>query len=83
MSHKGGTWGVPVPNSVAFARVGGRKKYNALRQFEARLRQIEVTKLMNAMGWKKGCQRQIARHLGVSNSTISRDVKAILAELEV
>ena len=83
MARKSNNWSRKVPNAVAIARSGGRKKYNAMRQFEASLRQIKVAQMMNTNGWRKGTQRQIARQLGVSDSTISRDVKVILEGLKL
>ena len=58
---------------------GGRRRYNADRQIRARLRQVEVVKLLLACGGKRGVNARIARELGVSEATVFRDIKAILA----
>jgi len=58
---------------------GGRRRYNADRQIRARLRQVEVVKLLIAYGGNRGANVRIAKELGVSEATVSRDIKAILA----
>jgi hypothetical protein len=60
--------------------VAGRRRYNAVRQFQAAYRQAEVVRLLRKYGlFTRGTQARIARELGVSRATICRDVAAILA----
>lgn len=65
-------------------RAGGRRKYNATRQLIAQQRRLEIIRLMNLWGWsntsKTGVQAKIARHLEVSESTISRDIWKIFSD---
>ena len=63
-------WGAWVPADVAYRRAGGRRHYNAWRQFMAIMRRRKVGKML--LAGKK--QVDIARALGVHRSTISRDV---------
>ena len=50
--------------------IGGRRHYNRQRQFKAEFRRVQVAIML---GQGLG-QAEIARGLGVSRSTISRDV---------
>ncbi len=68
----------------ACRRAGGRRRYNSWRQFMATYRRYEVARLLLAgtgtrhgQGLLSGQQAAIARQLGVSPSTISRDVAAL------
>lgn len=54
-------------------RASGRRHYNAVRQFQAKKRQRDVARLLNA----GHSQSAIARALGVHRSTISRDIAAL------
>ncbi len=63
-------------------RAGGRRGYNAQRQFAAAYRRSEVARLLLAGVGRRhsgltGQQAEIARQLGVHPSTISRDLAAI------
>lgn len=59
-------------------RAGGRRRYNAQRQHQAALRRLRVGALMNQLGWfTHGVPAEVARQLGVSRSTVCRDLKAI------
>src|SRR5207244_4881063 len=58
-------------------RAGGRRRYNALRRDRADIRRIEVADRLATYGWTYGVQARIAEELGVSDATISRDLKAI------
>jgi hypothetical protein len=49
-----------------------------MRQLHAALRRREVLQLLGEIGWTYGSQAQIARQLGVSEATISRDLATIL-----
>ena len=66
-----------VSDGEAAARAGGRRKYNALRRDRAEFRRIEVADRLVTYGWTYGVQARIAEELGVSDATISRDLKAI------
>jgi hypothetical protein len=62
-----------------FKRAGGRRRYNMRRQDAARARRTEVLRLLKLYGsHKRGVRARIARELGVSAATISRDVRDIL-----
>lgn len=78
------SWSETVDFSEVCHRVGGRRAYNARRQLERQLRRTKVLALMQQWGWSlssnRGVQLKIARHLGVSEATISRDVWAILRQ---
>jgi len=68
----------------ACRRAGGRRRHNSWRQFMAIYRRYEVARLLLAgvgtrhgQGLLSGQQAAIARQLGVSPSTISRDVAVL------
>jgi hypothetical protein len=71
------TWAQPISDAAAWARAGGRRRHNATRQADAQLRRAEVIRLLGTLGWRHGTQAVIARRLGVSEATISRDVTAV------
>lgn len=64
-------WRVPTTDSEAHRRAGGRRRYNAERQRQAKQRLEKVLNL-RADGLT---QAEIARRLGVHRSTVSRDLK--------
>ena len=66
-----------MSDGEAAARAGGRRKYNALRRDRAEFRRIEVADRLVTYGWTYGVQARIAEELGVSDATITRDLKAI------
>jgi hypothetical protein len=73
-------WSEPTSDDEAHARAAGRRRHNALRRFRAQLRRVQVLNLAGELGgFHPGVQAQIARLLGVSEATISRDVAAILS----
>lgn len=64
----------------AYRRAGGRRRYNLQRQKAARARRDEVRRLLELYGeQRRGTQARIARELGVSEATVSRDVREILS----
>jgi DNA invertase Pin-like site-specific DNA recombinase len=56
---------------------GGRRHYNAIRTLNAQTRRVAVIELLHKHGRAHGVQTRIARELGVSRSTISRDIAAL------
>ena len=76
-------WSEPVSDREAAARAGGRRHYNAWRQNMALYRQMRLVEIAGASGlglWRRGAQTVLAHQLGVSRSTICRDIAAILKE---
>jgi hypothetical protein len=77
-----GSWVAPTDAAEVWARAGGRRRYNRLRQDVATFRRIEILRMArgNENGWllARGFQAEAAREFGMSPSTICRDVKAIL-----
>ncbi len=66
-------WSDAVSAEQASRRAGGRRRYNRLRQDIAVVRRAKVARLLRTFGVERGAQAQIARQLGVSEATISRD----------
>ena len=58
---------------------GARRRHNRLRQDLAKIRQAKVATLLLDNGWRHGSGVRLARELGVSQATISRDVRAIFS----
>jgi DNA-binding NarL/FixJ family response regulator len=67
-------WSEPTSHEEMSRRAGGRRRYNAQRQFKALRRRSQLLDVLQRCGWS---QVQAARLLGVSESTISRDLAAI------
>ena len=55
-------------------RAGGRRHYNRLCQFRANQRFTQVIELLCETGYRRGYQTRMAERLGVSRSTICRDL---------
>lgn len=71
-------WSAQVTDDEAHRRAGGRAHYNSMRKYRALMRQIEVLRLFDVYsGFIYRVQARIARELGVSRSTVCRDVKKI------
>lgn len=70
---------VPQSAQEAYRRAGGRRRYHAQRRREAEARRARVAELVMRWGWMQGTQARIARELGVSEATISRDMRKIYA----
>jgi DNA-binding NarL/FixJ family response regulator len=68
---------VPKSAEEVYRRAGGRRRFNAIRKREAEERRSRVAGLVARWGWKQGTQLRIARELGVSEATISRDMRKI------
>jgi hypothetical protein len=75
-------WSQPTTWAEVKKRAAGRYKYNALRQLRAAVRRRDVLTLLGEVGWTYGSQAAIARQLGVSEATISRDLAVILPLLQ-
>jgi hypothetical protein len=88
-------WSALVSADEAARRAAGRRHYNAWRRAIALIRRTELAWLLHVQGGlartKKGWpdrrlgalgnQAALARQLGVSRSTICRDLQKLLAEL--
>jgi hypothetical protein len=70
-------WARPTSDAAAWARAGGCRRHTATRRARAELRRAEVVRLLGTLGWRHGTQAVIARRLGVSEATISRDPTAL------
>ena len=70
-------WNQRTDSVTAAKRAGGRRKYNALRQFKAEFRRMKLSALLG--NTDRGCQSQFAKELGVSRSTICRDLARLKA----
>lgn len=76
-------WSDCTNNAEMNLRAGGRRNYNAVRQTQALVRQVQVASLILAGGSRWGLQSEIACLLDGDRATISRDVRktAMLALL--
>ncbi len=75
-------WSELTDPEIVARRAGGRRRYNAVRQFQRDLRRralLERCPSLLALISRTGAQQRLAAELGVSPSTLSRDVRAILA----
>lgn len=72
------SWSFPTSPDVAARRAGGRRHYNRRRQTLALIRRTEVCELLDRFPLREwGTVSRIARLLGVSASTVCRDIKAM------
>jgi hypothetical protein len=80
-------WSLPVSNDEAYRRASGRRRYNAHRQLQAAARRDHLIYLWSAslddggpglFGW--GVKAAMARELGVSRSTVTRDFQKIFSQ---
>jgi DNA-binding NarL/FixJ family response regulator len=81
ISMKASEWAQRTDNDSVARRAGGRRRHNAVRQTIATVRRFDVLRLSMAMGFRHGSQAEIARQLGVSQATITRDVRQVLREI--
>ncbi len=73
-------WGDNTDFATVCRRAGGRRAYNCLRRFRQLRRRRRVEELRYDYGpFARGVVTRIAKELGVSKSTISRDLQAIFA----
>ena len=80
------TWSAPADWSTVCRRAAGRRAYNARRSFMRAQRRWELVqalrKYRGPRGFlTRGVQTELAAALGVHRSTICRDIKALLAEV--
>ena len=68
------SWSTLTSPGECCARAGGRRRYNAVRAHRASLRRLQVLELLRTFGGGHGAGVRIARALGVSAATISRDL---------
>jgi HTH domain len=78
VSDNGNHWSAPTSLDEVKRRAAGRRAYNRRRQFLALFRQRRMVQLIGQYGLGRGVQSRLARELGVSRQTISRDVAALL-----
>ena len=71
-------WSAPTSWDEVCRRKAGRDRYNSVRRVQRAERRFRVLKLLSRYGMDRGVQARIARELGVSRVTISRDVAALL-----
>ncbi|HTU88475.1 MAG TPA: HTH domain-containing protein [Gemmataceae bacterium] len=66
--------------SAIYRRAGARRHYNLVRHLKQTLRRKEVMRLLSCQGalFRRGIQTELARELGVSRSTICRDIAYLL-----
>lgn len=74
-------WTAATDWETVCRRNAGRRRYNSVRAFRRDYRRHQVAGLLVKFGeMKHGNQARIARKLGVSQGTISRDVQALTEE---
>jgi hypothetical protein len=72
------SWSALTSHDEAARRAAGRRHYNAWRHSQKVRRQVKVMQIVTSRGWPEhGARAAIARDLGVSRSTISRDIKEL------
>ena len=74
-------WRARTSRDTVCRRASGRR-YHAMRTLTRQLRMREVAHLLAAWGWGYGVQARIARQLGGSEATISRDIAELLPLVE-
>jgi len=81
IGNKGIFEGTPEAWNAICKRASGRREYNAIRHVQMIARRRDVMWLWLAyseLGAGHGVQARIARELGVSRPTVSKDLKAML-----
>ncbi|HEY7309551.1 MAG TPA: hypothetical protein VH643_09350 [Gemmataceae bacterium] len=75
-------WFETIDTGTAYRRAGGRSHYNSVRRFQAAIRRRELARLLCVQGGltARGMQTRLARQLGVSRSTVCRDVAWLLRQ---
>ena len=72
-----GYWSEPTSHEIVSRRAGGRRRYNSERKLAAAERRQQVEALMVCYWNRSDFLASIARVLGVSVSTVSRDLEAL------
>jgi hypothetical protein len=71
-------WSAFTSTDEAHRRASGRRRYNAVRRFNADVRRIEVERLLMQYGFAtRGARARVARKLKVHPSTITKDLRRI------
>ena len=73
------SWSEPTSWSEACRRSSGRRAYNRRRQLAAAVRREVIVKHLRQTGLRHGIQVELSRRLQVSKSTISADIRRLLA----
>lgn len=68
-------WQQPTTDTEAYRRAAGRRRYNKQRQLEALRRQVMA---LNLFWYHSMKPADIAAHLGVHRTTVSRYLKTLL-----
>lgn len=68
-------WGAETDPETVWLRAGGRRRYNTRRRRIALARVGQIIQLLGETGFHRGYQSEIARRLGVTRSTICRDMQ--------
>jgi hypothetical protein len=75
-------WSAPTDPETVARRAAGRRHFNAVRRFQRAYRRMQVARLLLKYGQDglraHGLRARIARELGVSRGTITRDVQALI-----
>jgi len=69
-------WSEPTTKENAYRRGSGRRRHNAQRRADARLRQALVYQFGLDRWFERGWKAEVARQLGVHRSAIGRDYQA-------
>lgn len=80
------SWSAPTDWDTVCRRAAGRLAYNRRRQWQRLWRRVDLVKAMAKcrapLGFlTRGFQTELAVALGVHRSTVCRDIKALLAEV--
>jgi hypothetical protein len=72
--------------SCGWHLVGGRRRYNAQRQFLAALRRVRLVQMLHETGLRRGFQAELAKRLGVQrwpqvSGCLSEVVPRVLSSL--
>jgi hypothetical protein len=75
-----GPWSEQTSWEEVCRRAAGRRHYNSVRRFRALHRRCELVRLLSGKGGltDRGTQARLARELGVSRSTVCRDMAVLL-----
>ncbi len=72
------SWNTPTDRETVCKRAAGRRRYNARRGMQKLVRRMQILNLLSERSlFDHGLRTRLARELGLSVSTISRDLKAL------